>query len=123
MGTPSMTTWPEASELPWFELFKPKLEQPSRLRETFFGPEKNVKTEAGMALAERLLSLRPHDRPSAREALKCAYFTLEDPPMELPTEVSVGPPCLSNIHCVLLLIGGLSLTPPDCPTSKVNGMN
>ncbi|PLW55642.1 hypothetical protein PCANC_03487 [Puccinia coronata f. sp. avenae] len=91
MGTPSMTTWPEASELPWFELFKPKLEQPSRLRETFFGPEKNVKTEAGMALAERLLSLRPHDRPSAREALKCAYFTLEDPPMELPTEV------LSNV--------------------------
>jgi len=91
MGTPSLTNWPEARELPWFELFKPKLEQPSRLRETFFGPEKNVKTEAGMALAERLLSLRPHDRPSAREALTCPYFTSEDPPMELPTDV------LSNV--------------------------
>lgn len=91
MGTPSLTNWPEARDLPWFELFKPKLEQPSRLRETFFGPEKNVKTEAGMALAERLLSLRPHDRPSAREALTCPYFTSEDPPMELPTDV------LSNV--------------------------
>lgn len=92
MGTPSLTNWPEARDLPWFELFKPKLEQPSRLRETFFGPEKNVKTEAGMALAERLLSLRPHDRPSAREALTCPYFTSEDPPMELPTDVSVSHP-------------------------------
>lgn len=87
MGTPTMGSWPEAFELPWFELFKPKLEQPSRLRETFFGPEKSVRTEAGMALAERLLTLRPHDRPSARQALTSAYFTSEDPPMEMPTDI------------------------------------
>ncbi|KAA1100119.1 kinase subunit of RNA polymerase II carboxy-terminal domain kinase I [Puccinia graminis f. sp. tritici] len=92
MGTPTMTNWPEAFDLPWFELLKPKVEQPSRLRETFFGPEKNVRSEAGMALAERLLTLRPHDRPSAREALKSAYFTTENPPMELPTEI------LSNVR-------------------------
>ncbi|CAH7672649.1 kinase-like domain-containing protein [Phakopsora pachyrhizi] len=86
MGTPNQTNWPEVSSLPWYELVKPKMDSMPCLRETFFGPGKHVKTECGMVLAESLLNLCPHRRPSAREALSFKYFTEEEPQMELPTE-------------------------------------
>lgn len=34
-GTPSISTWPELHDLPWYELVKPKEALPSRLRESF----------------------------------------------------------------------------------------
>ena len=39
---------------------------------------------AGLELAEKLLSLNPAKRPTAREALEMEYFTSEEPPPELP---------------------------------------
>lgn len=85
VGTPTPDTWPSAPSLPWYELVKPKEDSASRLRELFYGPDKAVKTEGAMELAESLLSLDPARRPSAREAMGCAWFTTEAPEMEMPS--------------------------------------
>lgn len=34
-GTPDPETWPAVSELPWYELVKPRAKLPSKLREMF----------------------------------------------------------------------------------------
>ncbi|KAF9104194.1 kinase subunit of RNA polymerase II carboxy-terminal domain kinase I [Mortierella sp. AM989] len=87
MGTPQKDSWPDISQLPWYELIKHVNSEarPSRFREMFG----KIMSPAALELAEALLSLNPDRRPTAVEALtKFTYFTEEEPaactPEELP---------------------------------------
>ena len=99
MGTPSEVDWPALKDLPWYELVKPKEVQPSRFRESF---KKSVThsccdgasvhvclrwlSPAALDLAEGLLFFDPTRRLLASAALDTAYFTSEEPAMEMPTQ-------------------------------------
>ncbi|KAI8388913.1 kinase-like domain-containing protein [Radiomyces spectabilis] len=83
MGTPTVENWPTLSELPWFELLKPKHHYPSKFKEMY----ESLLSPAALKLAELLLSMDPQKRPSAREALRSEYFT-EEPLPALPENLS-----------------------------------
>ncbi|EPX73843.1 CMGC/CDK/CRK7 protein kinase Lsk1 [Schizosaccharomyces octosporus yFS286] len=78
MGTPNEETWPEVKSLPWYDLLKPPHEKPSRFVDSF----REKLTPAAIDLCQKLLSLNPTHRPSARDALMHEYFVSESPPPE-----------------------------------------
>ena len=81
MGSPTSTTWPKVTELPWWELVKPQTARPSVFHELYA----DVLSEQGIDLASKLLSLDPELRPTAAEALRHPYFVTELPRPEQPT--------------------------------------
>lgn len=78
MGTPNFETWPEISNLPWFEMLKPKVNKVNQFKEY-----KDKMTDDSFDLAEKLLTLNPRKRITASEALKHEYFTNEPKPEPL----------------------------------------
>lgn len=82
MGTPRESDWPTVTNLPWYELVKPKEAKESKFRDSF----QRWLTPAAMDLAEGLLFFDPSKRLSAASALQEAYFTEEAPGMEMPTQ-------------------------------------
>jgi CTD kinase subunit alpha len=85
MGTPTFEQWPRITELPWYELLKPK---------TFNKPLFSYKysqllSPACFDLATRLLEYDPRKRYTAREALNHQYF-YEAPPAEPLDEKSLN---------------------------------
>ncbi len=82
MGTPDETKWPGVKELPWYELVKPKEEIVSRFREMFT----KWLSPAALDLAEGLLEYDTTKRMTAEQAMKTAYFTEEEPGMEMPKQ-------------------------------------
>lgn len=84
LGTPVPERWPGVTDLPWYELVKPREVIHDRFRELF----QKWLSPAGLDLAERLLSYDPAQRVTAVDALEAPYFRQEDPPAALPVGLS-----------------------------------
>jgi len=82
MGTPDETTWPGITELPWYELVRPRATLPTKFRTSF----SKWLSPGALDLVERLLTFNPAERLLADDALKLPYFTTEEPQMERPTQ-------------------------------------
>lgn len=80
MGTPTIDSWPNIENLPWFEMLKPKINKTSRFEKEY----KQMMSLQSFDLAEKLLTLNPHHRLTAEEALSHPYFT--DDPQPAPIE-------------------------------------
>ncbi|KAF9222000.1 Pkinase-domain-containing protein [Gyrodon lividus] len=83
-GTPTPERWPGITELPWFELVKPKEVIQDHFRELF----QRWLSPAALDLAEQLLTYDPAKRVTAVQALDAPYFKEELPPPELPVGLS-----------------------------------
>jgi CTD kinase subunit alpha len=84
LGTPSTERWSGLTALPWYELVKPKDVIHGHFRELF----SRWLSPAALDLAERLLAYDPTQRVTALEALEAPYFKEEQPPPELPVDLS-----------------------------------
>jgi CTD kinase subunit alpha len=84
LGTPVPERWPGVTDLPWYELVKPREVIHDRFRELF----QKWLSPAGLDLAERLLSYDPAQRVTAVDALEAPYFRQENPPAALPVGLS-----------------------------------
>ncbi|KAH9965955.1 kinase-like domain-containing protein [Russula dissimulans] len=84
LGTPTPERWPGVTNLPWYELVKPKEAIPNRFRDLF----RKWLSPAGLDLAEELLAFDPLHRVTAVQALEAAYFKAEAPPPAMPTGLS-----------------------------------
>ncbi|KAH6914873.1 CMGC/CDK/CRK7 protein kinase [Coprinopsis sp. MPI-PUGE-AT-0042] len=84
LGAPTVDRWPGLSNLPWYELIRPKEALANRFREYF----QRWMTPAALDLAEQLLNFDPEQRVTAQDALQAPYFTQEQPMAELPSGLS-----------------------------------
>lgn len=84
LGTPTPEHWPGVSNLPWYELVKPKTAIPNHFKELFC----KWLSPAGLHLAEQLLAYDPEKRVTAAQALEAPYFKDEDPPPAMPIGLS-----------------------------------
>ena len=86
-GSPSEKSWPGVTRLRhWAELC-PLGEKPRVLREVFSDRELYpLLDDSGVDLIDKLLSLNPTTRLSAKEALKHPYFTTDPLPCD-PSEM------------------------------------
>ncbi|KAG1754078.1 kinase-like domain-containing protein [Suillus paluster] len=84
LGTPSTERWSGLTALPWYELVKPKDVIHGHFRDLF----SRWLSPAALDLAERLLSYDPTQRVTAVEALEAPYFKEEQPPPQLPVDLS-----------------------------------
>jgi len=84
LGTPVAERWPGVTDLPWYELVKPREVIQDRFRELF----QKWLSPAALDLAERLLSYDPAQRVTALDALEAPYFRQEEPPAALPIGLS-----------------------------------
>eukprot|EP00850_Spirogloea_muscicola_P014279 SM000101S09277 [mRNA] locus=s101:318117:321397:+ [translate_table: standard] len=82
-GSPDESVWPGVSKLPWYHQFKPERPYKRRIREVFRGFDRHA-----LDLVERMLTLDPAQRITAKDALDAEYFWT-DPvpcaPSSLPT--------------------------------------
>ncbi|KAI8378004.1 kinase-like domain-containing protein [Radiomyces spectabilis] len=83
MGTPSPATWPSVTELPWYELVRPKEHWETKFKDSFG----SLLSPGALELSQALLSLDPDKRPTAAEALDFAYFKTEEPSPEMPAHL------------------------------------
>jgi CTD kinase subunit alpha len=79
MGTPSIESWPTMDDLPWFEMLKPRINKASQFAQEF----RHLMTELSFDLAEKLLTLDPHKRLSAEQALQHPFFSTDPAPEPL----------------------------------------
>lgn len=84
LGTPSASQWPGMTELPWYELVRPKEAMASRFRASFA----KWLSPGAIAVIEGLLAFDPSQRLLADDALAMPYFTAEEPAMERPTQLA-----------------------------------
>ncbi|KAG9014833.1 kinase subunit of RNA polymerase II carboxy-terminal domain kinase I [Tulasnella sp. JGI-2019a] len=84
LGTPTPELWPALTDMPWYELVKPKDFHKNHFRVAF---QKYLPPDA-LDLAEGLLAYDTEKRLTATQALNMPYFVSEDPPMELPVGLS-----------------------------------
>ncbi|XP_073105256.1 cyclin-dependent kinase C-2 isoform X2 [Elaeis guineensis] len=68
-GTPDEVNWPGVSKIPWYNNFKPSRPIKRRLREVF-----KLFDRHALELLERMLTLDPSQRISAKDALDAEYF-------------------------------------------------
>lgn len=96
LGTPTPEEWPGVTDMPWYELVKPRETLRNRFRELFnryvrsfldlFSSIFILETHrwlspSALDLAERLLSYDPEQRATADQALEAAYFSQEPAPV------------------------------------------
>ncbi|KAK4792085.1 hypothetical protein SAY86_022520 [Trapa natans] len=76
-GAPDDTNWPGVSKIPWYNNFKPTRPIKRRLKDVFrhFDP-------LALELLERMLTLDPSQRISARDALVAEYFWADPKPCD-----------------------------------------
>jgi CTD kinase subunit alpha len=84
IGTPTLVRWAGITDLPWYELVKPKDVIHNHFRELF----KRWLSPAGLDLAERLLAYNPTQRVTALQAMNTPYFTEEEPQPAPPVGLS-----------------------------------
>ncbi|KAK3023692.1 hypothetical protein RJ639_044302 [Escallonia herrerae] len=82
-GAPDEVIWPGVSKIPWYNNFKPSRPLKRRLREVFRHFDRHA-----LELLEKMLTLDPSQRISAKDALDAEYFWA-DP---LPCDPKSGPP-------------------------------
>ncbi len=80
LGTPREADWPGVTDLPWYELVRPREALPSRFADKF------SLSSGAMEVVRGLLELNPAKRLLADDALDMPYFTAEAPDMEQPTQ-------------------------------------
>lgn len=79
MGTPTLESWPDIENMPWFEMLKPRV----NIKPKFESEYKHLLSEEGFDLALKLLEVVPWKRITAKEALEHAYFTSDPKPEPL----------------------------------------
>ncbi|WCJ31606.1 cyclin-dependent kinase C 1 [Euphorbia peplus] len=82
-GAPDEVNWPGVSKIPWYNNFKPTRPLKRRLREVFRHFDRHA-----LELLERMLTLDPSQRISAKDALDAEYFWTDPLPCDpktLPT--------------------------------------
>ncbi|KAF7723180.1 kinase subunit of RNA polymerase II carboxy-terminal domain kinase I [Apophysomyces ossiformis] len=75
MGTPTADNWATVSDLPWYELIRPKETYENKFKHMYEG----FLSPGALELSEALLSMDPLKRPTATQALEFGYFTKEEP--------------------------------------------
>ncbi|XP_058096802.1 cyclin-dependent kinase C-2-like isoform X1 [Magnolia sinica] len=68
-GAPDEVNWPGVSKIPWYNNFKPARPMKRRVREVFKHFDRHA-----LELLERMLTLDPSQRISAKDALDAEYF-------------------------------------------------
>ncbi|ONK75549.1 uncharacterized protein A4U43_C03F18060 [Asparagus officinalis] len=68
-GTPDEINWPGVTKIPWYNNFKPSRPMKRRVREVFKHFDRHA-----LELLERMLTLDPSQRISAKDALDAEYF-------------------------------------------------
>lgn len=68
-GTPDEINWPGVTKIPWYNNFKPPRPLKRRVREVFKHFDRHA-----LELLERMLTLDPSQRISAKDALDAEYF-------------------------------------------------
>ncbi|TFY82721.1 hypothetical protein EWM64_g1293 [Hericium alpestre] len=84
LGTPNSERWPGVTDLPWYELVKPKEAISNHFRDMF----RKWLSPAGLDLAEHLLAYDPAKRATAVQALNAPYFKDEEPAPMMPVGLS-----------------------------------
>ena len=79
MGTPTLESWPNIENLPWFEMLKPRINK----KPTFEVEYKPLMTPDSFDLAQKLLELVPSRRLTAEQALEHHYFHNDPKPEAL----------------------------------------
>ncbi|XP_078441073.1 cyclin-dependent kinase C-2-like isoform X2 [Wolffia australiana] len=76
-GTPDEVNWPGVSKIPWYNNFKPPKPMKRRVREVFKHFDRHA-----LELLERMLTLDPSQRISAKDALDAEYFWTDPLPCD-----------------------------------------
>ncbi|KAJ8446813.1 hypothetical protein Cgig2_016123 [Carnegiea gigantea] len=76
-GAPDESNWPGVTKLPWYNNFKPNRPMKRRLREYFRHFDRHA-----LELLERMLTLDPSQRISAKDALDAEYFWTDPLPCD-----------------------------------------
>ncbi|OVA18849.1 Protein kinase domain [Macleaya cordata] len=76
-GAPEEVNWPGVSKFPWYNNFKPTRPMKRRLREVFRQFDRHA-----VELLERMLTLDPSQRISAKDALDAEYFWTDPLPCD-----------------------------------------
>ncbi|KAK6936900.1 Protein kinase domain [Dillenia turbinata] len=76
-GSPDEVNWPGVSKIPWYNNFKPSRPMKRRLREVFRHFDRHA-----LELLERMLTLDPSQRISAKDALDAEYFWTDPLPCD-----------------------------------------
>lgn len=77
-GSPDETIWPGVSKMPWYNNFKPARPMRRRLREVLL----HRLDPHALDLLDRMLTLDPSKRISAKDALDAEYFRTEPLPCD-----------------------------------------
>ncbi|CAK9314096.1 unnamed protein product [Citrullus colocynthis] len=76
-GAPDEVNWPGVSKIPWYNNFKPTRPMKRRLREVFRHFDRHA-----LELLEKMLTLDPSQRISAKDALDAEYFWTDPLPCD-----------------------------------------
>ncbi|KAL8233481.1 hypothetical protein R6Q59_019581 [Mikania micrantha] len=76
-GSPDEVNWPGVSKIPWYTKFKPSRQMKRRVREVFRHFDRNA-----LELLEKMLTLDPSQRISAKDALDAEYFWTDPLPCD-----------------------------------------
>ncbi|XAR60281.1 Cyclin-dependent kinase [Bertholletia excelsa] len=76
-GVPDESNWPGVSKIPWYNNFKPTRPMKRRLREVFRHFDRHA-----LELLEKMLTLDPSQRISAKDALDAEYFWTDPLPCD-----------------------------------------
>ncbi|KAL5992416.1 Cyclin-dependent kinase C-2 [Asimina triloba] len=76
-GAPDEVNWPGVSKIPWYNNFKPTRPMKRRVREVFKHFDRHA-----LELLERMLTLDPSQRISAKDALDAEYFWTDPLPCD-----------------------------------------
>ncbi|KAF3441066.1 hypothetical protein FNV43_RR19352 [Rhamnella rubrinervis] len=76
-GSPDENNWPNVSETPWYNNFRPTRSMRRRVRETFWNFDRHA-----LDLLDHLLTLDPKQRWTAKEALDADYFWTDPLPCD-----------------------------------------
>ncbi|KAF3775121.1 Cyclin-dependent kinase C-2 [Nymphaea thermarum] len=76
-GSPDEVNWPGVSKIPWYNNFKPSRPLKRRLRDVFKHFDRHA-----LELLERMLTLDPSQRISAKDALDAEYFWCDPLPCD-----------------------------------------
>ncbi|XP_022153776.1 cyclin-dependent kinase C-2-like [Momordica charantia] len=76
-GAPDEVNWPGVSKIPWYNNFKPTRPMKRRIREVFRHFDRHA-----LELLEKMLTLDPSQRISAKDALDAEYFWTDPLPCD-----------------------------------------